>query len=104
MTSLSRDEKELVFDGCLGLTETGHGIQATVLLAHKEKAAELHAKIRSVLRPLESVWPQACPTGLVERTVQRLCAAAQGVRPKALDVADCSFRRTEDLPPLLAKP
>jgi len=99
MTSLSRDEKALLFDCCLGLAGAERGLQAITLLAHKEKATDLHARIRAVLRPLESVCRQPCPTELAESTVQRLCAAAQGICPIARsDVAGFSLRRSEDLP------
>lgn len=100
MTPLSRDEKELVFDCCLGLTETEHGIQTTTLPIHKEKAAELHTRIRSALRPLESVRPPTCPAGLIESTVQRLLGAAQGICSAARpDMADFSLHRSGQLAP-----
>lgn len=100
MTSLRRDEKELLFDCCLGLTDIEHDLQAMTLLAHKEKAADLHARIRSVFRPLESVCASTCPAGLVEGTVERLCSAAQGMCPVARpDGAGFSLRRPEGLTP-----
>lgn len=76
MNPLSRNEKELILDCCLGLTGAEQVVAVKRLLAHKEQAADLHARLRAALRALASILPEQCPAELAERTVRRLCAAA----------------------------
>ena len=77
MNPLSRNEKELIFDGCFGLTGAEQVVPVKTLLAHNEQAAGLHARLQATLGPLESLPPERCPAELAERTVRRLCATAQ---------------------------
>ena len=76
MHPLSRNEKELLFDCCLGLTGAEQVVPVRMLLAHNEQAADLHARLRAALGPLASLPSERCPAELAERTVSRLCAAA----------------------------
>ena len=77
MNPLSRNETELIFDCCFGLTGAEQVVPVKMLLAHNEQAADLHARLRAALGPLESLPPEPCPAELAERTVRRLCATAQ---------------------------
>ena len=76
MNPLSRNEKELIFDCCLGLTGAEQVVPVKMLLAHNAQAAGLHARIQAALGLLASILPEQCPADLAERTVRRLCAAA----------------------------
>ncbi len=97
MTPLSRNEKELIFDYCLGLAQTEQAIPITTLLVHSAQAADFCARIQAALEPLGSLYPELCPPELVERTVRLLCAAARGVRAAArMNTADSSFHEVED--------
>lgn len=97
MTPLSRNEKEHMFDCCLGLTRTEQTNQVMMLLAHNEQAAVFHARIHAALEALETLCPEPCPAELAERTVRLLCATAEGVRAAArMNTADSSFHEVED--------
>ena len=76
MNPLSRNDEQLIFDFCLGLTGAAEAVPVRMLLAHKEQAADLHARLRAALGALASLPPELCPAELAERTVRRLCAAA----------------------------
>ncbi|MEN6335489.1 MAG: hypothetical protein ABFE01_14660 [Phycisphaerales bacterium] len=72
-------------------------MQVTMLLAHR-KAADLHTRIRAALRFLKNVCAESCPTELAERTIQRLCAAAEDLSPIVRsDVAGSSLHRSQDI-------
>jgi hypothetical protein len=77
MNPLSRNDKQLLLDCCLGLTGTEQALAVKMLLAHNEQAADLHARLRAALGALASLSPERCPAELAERTVRRLCAAAR---------------------------
>ncbi len=76
MNPLSRNDEQLIFDFCLGLTGAEEALPVRMLLAHNEQAADLHARLRAALGPLASLPSERCPAELAERTVRRLCAAA----------------------------
>ena len=96
MTLLSRNEKELIFDCCFGLTRTEQAISVTTLLAHNEQAADLRARFQATLEPLENVYPEPCPAELAERTVRLLCAIAQGSHPAScMKTTDFSLHEQE---------
>ena len=65
-------QKQLVFDYSLGLTSPEESVEAEALISANKEAAQIHAKLRSVLVPLDSLEPQSCPDELVEQTVYRL--------------------------------
>ena len=72
MRSLSNQQKQLLFDYCIGLTPQEETAEAEVLISSNEEAAELHAKLKSAFSPLDSLEPEPCPDALAERTVWRL--------------------------------
>jgi hypothetical protein len=76
MTPLNSDQKEIIFDYCLGLTSTEQKIEAETLISSKKQAAEIHSKIKVTLSPLNSIEPESCPDSLVDRTVWRLNSMA----------------------------
>ncbi len=74
MSSLNRQQKQLVFDYSLGLATGEEIVQAERLIARDKEAAEIHSKLKAVLEPLGSIVPPGpCWDELAERTIQRLC-------------------------------
>lgn len=72
MSSLNNEQKQLLFDYCLGLTSQKETAEAEVLISRNEEAAEIHSKLKAALSPLDSLTPEPCPDELTERTVGRL--------------------------------
>jgi anti-sigma-K factor RskA len=94
MSLLSRNEKELVFDYCLGLADAEQVVFVRKLLAHNEQAADLRARLQAVLGPLRSVHPKRCPAELVGRTIRLLGAVAGVARTAARTKTTDSYLRT----------
>lgn len=69
MKSLNDQQKELLFDYCLGLTSDEQNTEVEALISCNEEAAELHSRLKSILSPLDTVERQPCPDFLAERTV-----------------------------------
>jgi hypothetical protein len=80
MSSVSKQQKQLLFDYSLGLSSEKETIQAERLIAHNKVAAEIHSKIKASLEPLNRIQIEACRDELVERTVRRLCELARSER------------------------
>ena len=76
MTPLSSEQKELLFDYCMGLASPEQIVEAQALISSNQEAAEIHSKLQATLAPLDSVEPEVCPDDLIERTVLRLNNAA----------------------------
>lgn len=72
MTSLSTEQKHLLFDYCIGLTSQERTAEAEMLISSNQEAAEIHSKLKSALAPLESIEPEPCPDSLAEATIGRL--------------------------------
>ncbi|HEC02899.1 MAG TPA: hypothetical protein ENI81_05120, partial [Phycisphaerales bacterium] len=72
MTRLNSEQKELIFDYCMGLAAPEQIGQAQALISSNEEAAQIHSKLQSTLAPLESVAVEDCPDDLVERTMLRV--------------------------------
>jgi len=72
MSSLNNEQKQLLFDYCIGLTSREEAAEAEALISSSEEAAELHSKLKASLSPLDSLTPEPCPDELAERTVGRL--------------------------------
>ncbi|MBN2180352.1 MAG: hypothetical protein JW715_00450 [Sedimentisphaerales bacterium] len=68
MSPLSNEQKQLLFDYCIGLTTEEQTAEAQALISTNSEAAEIYSSIKAALEPLDSVEPQVCPDGLVERT------------------------------------
>ncbi len=76
MIPLNSDQKQLLFDYCLGFTSPEQTAQAEALISSNEQATVIYSKIKATLEPLNSIEPEACPDSLVERTVWRLNSMA----------------------------
>ena len=72
MTPLNDQQKQLLFDYCIGLTAEGEAAEAEALISSNEEAAEIHSKLKSSLSPLDSLAAEPCPDDLAEGTVWRL--------------------------------
>jgi len=76
MSPLNSDQKQVIFDYCLGLTSEQQTTEAQSLISSNKQASEIHSKIKAVLEPLNSIEPESCPDYLVDRTVLRLVSSA----------------------------
>jgi hypothetical protein len=72
MISLNNQQKELLFDYCLGITSEAESAQAQELVFSNEQAAKFVTSIKASLSPLESITPQECPAELAEGTIWRI--------------------------------
>lgn len=80
MNPLNGDQKQLIFDYCLGLTSPEQTAEAKTLISSNEQAAIIQTKIKATLDPLNSIEPESCPDSLAERTVWRLNSTANSSR------------------------
>jgi len=77
MTPVNNQQKQLLFDYCIGLASENEAVEARQLIASNDEAAEIHSKLKAVLAPLENLEPEACPDDLTESTILRLNNAAR---------------------------
>lgn len=76
MIPLNSDQKQLIFDYCLGLTSPEQSAEIETLISSNEQAADIHTKLKATLEPLNSIEPESCPDFLAERTVWRIKSTA----------------------------
>ena len=72
MSPLNNQQKQLLFDYCIGLTSAKQTAEAEALISSNAGASEIHSKLKSALAPLASIRPEPCPDDLAERTILRL--------------------------------
>jgi len=72
MIPLTNQQKELLFDYCIGITSQEESAQAQELIFSHEQAAELVNSIKASLSPLETVIPEECPQELADGTIWRI--------------------------------
>jgi len=72
MNSLNNEQKELLFDYCIGLTSQKETDEAEALISSNQEAAEIQQKLIAALEPLGSLEPESCPDELVENTILRV--------------------------------
>jgi len=77
MTPLSNQQKQLLFDYCIGLTSEEQTAEAEALISASKEAAEIHSKLKAALTPLDILEPEPCPDDLAEGTIWRLNNAAR---------------------------
>jgi hypothetical protein len=77
MTGLNNQQKNLLFDYCLGLTTEETTVEAQALIASNSQAAEMYAKLQISLSPLKILESEPCPDSLAEGTIWRLNNAAR---------------------------
>jgi hypothetical protein len=71
MKQLSDEQKQLLFDYCLGLTSEKETSQAEVSINLKKEAAEIYMKLKTALAPLGCIQHEPCSDDLVEQTIRR---------------------------------
>jgi hypothetical protein len=72
MSPLNSQQKQLLFDYCIGLTTEEQTAEAQALISANDEAAEIHSMLRAALEPLDTLEPEPCPDDLAERTILRL--------------------------------
>jgi len=90
MTPLNEQQKQLIFDYCMGLTSTEEAAEAQRLISCGGEAAEIHSRLKAAIAPLDSLEQEVCPDDLAENTVYRLnnLARASQVRLEQLLAAE----------------
>jgi hypothetical protein len=73
--SPSNEQKQLLFDYCLGLTSEQEAAEAETLISSNKHAAEIYERLKSVLSPLNAVKVESCPDEVAERMILRLTEA-----------------------------
>jgi hypothetical protein len=69
MNPLNNEQKELLFNYCIGLISQEHSTEAKSLISSNEEAAQIYSKMKTTLSPLDFVEFESCPDDLVERTI-----------------------------------
>jgi len=77
MATLNSEQKQLIFDYCIGLASEEQNAEAKQLIQSNKKAADIYARLKAALSPLDSLEAEACPDELVEGTIWRLNNAAR---------------------------
>ena len=72
MSPLNNEQKQLLFDYCIGLTSQKETAEAETLISSDKEAAEIHSNLKAALTPLDSLEPEPCPDELVEHTIWRV--------------------------------
>ena len=77
MGLLSHDQKQLLFDHCMGLASEEQDAQAEQLIASNPDAANFYyEQLKALLSPLESLEREPCPDSLAEQTIRMLTERA----------------------------
>ncbi len=76
MSSLNNQQKQLLFDYCIGLTSDEEAAEVKALITSNKEAAEIHTKLKAALSPLDSIEFEPCPDELVEGTIWRVNSVA----------------------------
>jgi len=77
MSPLNNEQKELLFDYCIGLTSQKETAKAEALISTNKEAAEIHSRLKAAIIPLDSLEPESCPDELVEHTIWRVNSFAE---------------------------
>ncbi|MFC1738635.1 hypothetical protein ACFL1G_06270 [Planctomycetota bacterium] len=77
MNPLNDEQKQLVFDFCIGLTTEKQTSEAEELISSNKIAAKIYSELKSALEPLDKLQVESCPDDLSEKTVMLLEEEAQ---------------------------
>jgi len=72
MSPLNNEQKQLLFDYCIGLTSQEETAEAEALISTDKEAAEIHSKLKAAIAPFDSLETEPCPNELVEHTILRV--------------------------------
>ncbi len=86
MIRLSGEQKQLLFDYCIGLTSQEQTAEAEALIASNLEAADIHANLKATFAPLTLLESESCPDALVDRTVLRLNDAAHSSQERLMQL------------------
>lgn len=74
---LNNQQKELLFDYCLGQASEQEQAEAKSLISSNKQARQIYESLKNILAPLDAAGKiEPCPDELAERTIERLNAAA----------------------------
>lgn len=71
MIPLTNQQKQILFDYSIGLASEDENAQAEQLIASNKQAAQIYARMKAFLAPLESLKSECCPDELFEGTMWR---------------------------------
>jgi hypothetical protein len=94
MTPLNNQQKQLLFDYCIGLTSEKEAAEAEKLIASNEEAAQIHSNLKATLAPLDTLEPEPCPDELVEGTVWRVNNLARSSQLQLQQLLEAEQART----------
>jgi prepilin-type processing-associated H-X9-DG protein len=77
MSPLNNEQKQLLFDYCIGLTSQKETAEAEGLISTNKEAAEIHSRLKTAIEPLDSLGQESCPDELVEHTIWRVNSLAE---------------------------
>jgi hypothetical protein len=77
MTEFNDQQKQLIFDYCMGQSSEEDCAQVEHIIASNPQAKKFCQNLQSILNPLDSVAGEPCPEDLAERTLARLKRARQ---------------------------
>ena len=96
MIPLTSQQKQLLFDYCLGLASQEQAAEAKELIASNPEAQTIHSKLKATFALLESLEQEPCPDTLAERTVLRLNEAASSSQDRLRQLLASEQTRTVD--------
>jgi len=102
MSGFDQEQKDLVFQHCLGLSASEEAAQAEQLIAGNDEAAKSHARIATALAPLRTISQTSCPGELADRTVERLRELAREHVASAPPPAVLKLSRRQNLSNVIA--
>ncbi|MHC4658595.1 MAG: hypothetical protein ACYS83_05375 [Planctomycetota bacterium] len=94
MTPVNSQQKQLLFDHCVGLTSEKEAAEAEELIASNKEAAQIHSKLKASLAPLDTLKPEHCPDKLVEGTIWRLNNLARSSQLQLQQLLEAEQART----------
>ncbi len=77
MTELTIEQKQLLFDYCIGISTEQEAAEAENLISSNPQAAQLVEQINAAFSPLDTLQEEDCPQELAEITVLRLKETAR---------------------------
>ena len=72
MTPLNEQQKQLIFDYCIGLASEEEATEAQRLISASEEAAKIYSSLKAAISPLDSFEQEVCPEDLAGNTIYRL--------------------------------
>lgn len=79
MGSLTQEQKQLLFDHCMGVATEQQDAEAELLISSDPEAASFYyEQLKILLSPLESLECEPCPNSLAESTVRMLTERSHG--------------------------